>query len=274
MTARALFLALLLVRLAAAQMALSAVKNGQETPVPATYFIGSVAAKQFIDTTFRVRNNSTVATWLSGLSLAGDRFSFLNLPKIPVLLAGGAYCDFDIRFYPLGAGSYSAFLSINGSTTVLLATALEPAPGTGGSQNPGPTNGFPRPRVTPSAQSLPGGRQASVSIRLDAPAPVAAQGELTLEFRASAPGYADDPAVVFTSTGSRKIPFTVTAGEDFARFDGRTEAIFQAGTTAGSIVLGDINRPVHRHHSRRLCRYRQLKRPAQRQQHQGFRDRI
>jgi hypothetical protein len=45
----------------------------------------------------------------------------------------------------------------------------------------------------------------------------------------------DDPAVVFLTTGTRTLPFTVTAGSTQISINGQASALFQTGTSSGRI---------------------------------------
>jgi hypothetical protein len=258
MTRRLLPLVLLVPWLVSAQMKLFVVQGGAEQSVGGSYQVGAVAAGSYADTTFRVRNSSPAAAWFQSLTLAGYRFSFASLPRLPVFVAAGEAVDFTVRFAPLDPGSYSAFLSSNGVTTILLASGREadppapPVPPTPPEPKPPeppkppdpplPPEPVkppepPQPRVVVEPQALRGGQQAKVAIRLASASEIAAAGELAMEFKPGVAGSGDDPAILFPATGSRRITFTVAAGEDMARFSGRTDTEFQTGTTAGSIVF-------------------------------------
>ncbi len=318
--------------LLAAQLSLSVVESGAERTVGESFSLGTVPAGDFIDTAFRLRNTSTSTINLNGLNVAGARFFFASLPKLPMDVPAGAVVDFTVRFHPLTPSVYSAYLNVNGvRMTVLQGTAAAsfvvsladtsppvdlPAGGTidfgvvtVGSRKArrltisNPTSGtlavqsiavsgeafsgpagiqaplaletgqnvsfevvfepksaafregvlevdrrrfllrglgrdpaFPKPLVLIESQTLPGGRQAKVSVRLDGKSQSAGTGELTMEFT-GVPGQAGDPAQLFLATGQRSVAFTVAEGEDVARFGGRTETEFQTGATAGTITF-------------------------------------
>ncbi|HEX5432329.1 MAG TPA: hypothetical protein VFW83_10195, partial [Bryobacteraceae bacterium] len=78
-----------------------------------------------------------------------------------------------------------------------------------------------------------------LTMRLDAPSPIAASGSITLAFQpdTSAALAKDDPTVVFTATGARSVPFSIQTGGTQALLAGQPEAIFQTGTTAGTITF-------------------------------------
>ena len=58
-----------------------------------------------------------------------------------------------------------------------------------------------------------------------------------MKFRPAIQGAADDPAILFVTTGTRAIPLTVLEGETETRPGGEAEAVFQTGTTAGTITF-------------------------------------
>ena len=250
MMRRILLLALIAPWLVAAQMTLLVVQDGAEQAVGGSYEVEAVPSSGYVDTTFRVRNSSPAAAWFQSLTLAGYRFSFASLPRLPALLGAGEAMDFTVRFAPPAPGSYSAYLSMNGVTTILLGSGRDPDPPTPPApptppeapDPPVPPEPVrppdpPLPRVLVEPQALRGGQQAKVAIQLASASEIAATGELAMEFKPDVAGSGEDPAILFPATGSRKITFTVAAGEDIARFSGRTDTEFQTGTTAGSIVF-------------------------------------
>jgi hypothetical protein len=220
----------------AAQMKLYVVRQGVEEAVGASYEVGTVAVGQYLDTTFRVRNTAILPSWLQGLNLAGARFSFVNLLlERPLQLAWGESFEFVVRFTPLDAGPSNAYLNVNGVTTLLTGTGRTPNP----TEPPPPVEPAvpPKPQIAIDPPVLRGGQQAKVAIRLASVSKVSATGELSMEFKPSVAGKADDSAVLFPGTGSRSISFTVAKGEDVGRFLGSENTEFQTGTTAGVITF-------------------------------------
>ncbi|MFB3778048.1 MAG: hypothetical protein ACE141_10570 [Bryobacteraceae bacterium] len=235
MTGRLLTAALAAPLLLAAEMKLFVVRYGIEQAVEGSLDVGTVAAGEALDTQFRVRNAAPEAAWLQGLNLAGSRFTFASLPKLPLLLGPGDSSDFVVRFQPLAPISYLAYLNINGVRTVLTGTGGEPKP----VEPPPPVEppSPPKPSVTIEPAALKGGQQAKVAVRLASPSQVSATGALKMEFKPGVAGKSDDAAVLFPATGGRTISFTVTEGEDVARFGSRSDTEFQTGTTAGDITF-------------------------------------
>jgi hypothetical protein len=72
-------------------------------------------------------------------------------------------------------------------------------------------------------------------VMLDAPAPRAASGTVTLDFQPK-PAGASDPAIMFSS-GARTASFMCDAGATSCRFGDQQSALFQTGTTAGILTF-------------------------------------
>ena len=104
MTGKALLVLLLAPWGLAAEMKLFVLAQETERAITESYDIGTVAPKDFLDTSFRVRNSSASAAWLEGLNIAGSGFSFTTLPALPIELASGATADFVVRFNPAETG--------------------------------------------------------------------------------------------------------------------------------------------------------------------------
>jgi hypothetical protein len=223
----------------AAEMSLNVVRDGLEVPAGGSYFVGTVPAGQFLDTQFRVRNGSSASAWLQSVNVAGGRFSFSSLPKLPLLLAAGQSSDFVVRFQPPEPLTYTAYLNINGTTTVLSGTGGAPLP------DPPPVEIplVPKPIISIDPAALKGAQQAKVAIRFAEASQVAAAGELRIEFKAAVAGQGDDAAILFPATGTRTITFTVAKGESLAKFASRADTEFQTGTVAGTITFTAVVGP-------------------------------
>lgn len=85
------------------------------------------------------------------------------------------------------------------------------------------------PAIAGPAEQLP------LELVLNSPAPRAMEGEVSLGFESQATIPATDPAIQF-STGGTRVRFTLPAGATRARFPTETLA-FQTGTVAGQIAL-------------------------------------
>jgi hypothetical protein len=94
---------------------------------------------------------------------------------------------------------------------------------------------LPKPTLAIDTMSIASAQQRTLTMTLAAPAPSAASGLVKLTFTPAVLGVADDPAILFVTTGTRMAPFTVNRGDTVARLDGKASAVFQTGTTAGTI---------------------------------------
>jgi hypothetical protein len=90
------------------------------------------------------------------------------------------------------------------------------------------------------ASPLKSAVQAPLSIQFS-PAPTSAvTGTLQLTFDASTSTSISDPAIIFPSTGTSSVSFVSVPGQTAASFNGAASAIFQTGTTQGTIHLTAI----------------------------------
>lgn len=110
---------------------------GSERPVSAMYQLGGAPVGDRVDTIFRIRNTSQTQLVIRTLTLAGAAFSVFGQPSLPHTLAPGLNMDFTVRFSPRDYGSYSASLSVNGSSLLLTASSTAaPVLSAGGPQLP------------------------------------------------------------------------------------------------------------------------------------------
>jgi hypothetical protein len=72
-------------------------------------------------------------------------------------------------------------------------------------------------------------------MRLPSAASIAASGFVNLAFLPDTTVVTDDPAVIFLATGTRTLPFAVTAGSTQISINGQASALFQTGTSSGRI---------------------------------------
>jgi hypothetical protein len=177
---------------------------------------------------FKVLNQGTVQLTVDTVKVTGDRFSGPAGITAPLTLAPAASASFDVTFAPLVAGQQAGALQVGAKTFVLSGTGTDPP--------------LPKPQLVMLQQTFTSAQQSVIGVKLSETARVSGAGDLRLVFQ---PLLTDglDPAIQFLATGSRYATFTVTEGEDWARFDGATQISFQTGTTAGSLVftarLGD-----------------------------------
>jgi hypothetical protein len=83
---------------------------------------------------------------------------------------------------------------------------------------------------------LTSGQQAQLSIPLSSSAQANSTATLTLGFTSAVSGATDDPAIVFTSSGTRTAIVSFVSGSSTGSFaNGQNSLTFQTGTTAGTL---------------------------------------
>jgi hypothetical protein len=320
------FLAALLPAIASAQLQLYVAPSNSETAVSGVYDLGSAPVGDALETRFRVRNHGVAPVTVTIMGVAGTGFSMKGQPSLPYILATGLNLDFTIRFQARDSGSYSANLSINGTSVLLRASAAAAASiraagqpiaagasvdfgrvergtsadilfelvnatnqpvairttrvsGTGFSSSalppsaelaPGaaisfsvrfePGNAgvftgslmidgrevrltgaaseppFTRPAVVLESFAAESAKQGRVAVRFASPSRASGTGRLLITFQ-PASTVDNDTGILFPATGGRSIPLTVAAGDSEAKFGEAALAVFQTGTTAGTIIL-------------------------------------
>jgi hypothetical protein len=96
---------------------------------------------------------------------------------------------------------------------------------------------FTRPSVVLTSAVSESAKQGRVAVRFSARSRAAGSGRLKLEFQPAPPAKDNDSTILFPQSNSRSVPFTVAEGDSEAKFGAATEAFFQTGTTAGTIVF-------------------------------------
>jgi hypothetical protein len=163
----------------------------------------------------RLDNKTASALAVQTIRVSGAGFRGPVGAAAPLDLAAGGSVKFDIVWEPAGAGSADGMLEINGRAYKLHGNGLEPP--------------FQQPHIS-FDKSAGSAKQVKLSIHFDGPAQSNGTGQLTMEFVGKS-----DPAIQFLSPAGRTAPFTVRAGESYARFQDQPEVVFQTGTTAGEI---------------------------------------
>jgi hypothetical protein len=163
----------------------------------------------------RLDNKTTSAVTVQTIRVSGAGFRGPVGAAAPLGLAAGGSVKFDVVWEPAGTGSAQGTLEINGRAYKLHGTGLEPP--------------FQQPHIS-FDKSAGSAKQVKLSIHFDGPAQSNGAGQVTMEFTGK-----NDPAIQFLSPAGRTAPFTVRAGENYARFQDQPEVVFQTGTTAGEI---------------------------------------
>lgn len=182
-----------------------------------------------------VENQSTQTLTISNISASGG-FATASLPALPLTLApGGAGITFAVEITPgCGTGAMSGTLALAGMgvsfSYALSAQGADPA-------LPAATLSF--------SGSAASGEQDSVSMSLTSPAVCPAKGNVNLAFT---PGKgipaSDDASIAFLAGSTRSLPFSAAAGSSTVLINGQSSAMFQTGTTAGTITFSVSGTPV------------------------------
>ena len=106
-----------------AQLQLYRLDGTTEVAVGAVHRLPATAAGETRETRFRVRNSGVAAVSLATLRTQGAGFALGATPTLPYLIAPTAFADFAVRFAPASPGEYSASLTVNTTTVILLAAA-------------------------------------------------------------------------------------------------------------------------------------------------------
>jgi hypothetical protein len=170
-----------------------------------------------------VTNPANKALAATTLALRGEWFHAPGLPAETITLQPGEIFTFTISYRPETAGIHRAELELNQRIFLLEGFAPHPS--------------YPVPQLVLDPPTVSSGEQAGVLVRLPTPSPADGEGTVRMEFSPAVEGAGDDPAVLFVASGHRTIPFTVAAGALEARFGEAARALYQTGTTAGTIRL-------------------------------------
>ena len=176
------------------------------------------------DITIAIDNRGSGTGIVNSIAVSGDAYQLVGLPLLPLTLPAGAEVRFTARFLPKTVGVQTGSLQISsdgGSYSAALkgtAIALDfgfEFTGASGVQAP-----FTQP---------------AIGLSLTAPYAVDMKGSLTLSTATDT--FAADPAVQFSSGGT-KVSFTIPAGTLAAVFpSGSTQVMIQTGTVAELIVI-------------------------------------
>ena len=147
--------------------------------------------------------------------------AFVNLGPASASLPAGGSQRIDIEFAPIANAAYAGVLNIDGRAFPLTGVGFDPP--------------LPKPSIRIEG-SVVSGQQPKVVIDLAGAAESVEVGTLRMDFRPLG-DLPDDPAVRFVSGGGRSVNVQVRQGEAQAVFGSQREAVFQCGTTAGTLNL-------------------------------------
>ncbi len=173
---------------------------------------------------FSIQNPNSQALTVT-LSLTGDAaFQASRDISGPITLKPNDAFTFAIQFTPsCGTVNYNATLTVSGRPYPLTATALTPP--------------LPKPLLIFDTTRVASAEQHTISLSLPSAAVCGANGNLNLAFTGASNDHADDLSVFFLAGSTRTLPFSVKAGETQISINGAPSAVFQTGTTAGTITF-------------------------------------
>jgi len=224
-TSGAIAASIVLVGSAVVAPTISISQDGQRQDIPNGKAIDFGRIRRGLTGTITVslENRSTTTMVVKSMQLSGSgAFTIANGPTFPLRLDPTESGTFDLKFVPTQASQYSA--------AIVVDTRTIPVTGIGFDPSFAPVSIVVEP-------ALVSGIQSPISITLPQPAPLAASGTLTLGFQPSATGGADDAAVRFMAAGGRVLTFSFNQGDTTAKIGTATSAMFQTGTTAGTLTF-------------------------------------
>jgi hypothetical protein len=211
---------------------ISTILLAMSVPAPSVAVVAGCSGKDPIDfgrvprgesttCTFTLSNPNTQTITVATLAVSGTAFAGPFGVSAPLTLRPGEVLTFTMNFSPTDAVVFTGALTVETKMLRLRGAGFDPP--------------LPKPTLAIDAPAIASAQQRTLTMTLAAPAPSAASGLVTLTFTPTAQGVADDPAILFVATGTRKAPFTVNRGDTVATLGGKTSAVFQTGTTAGTI---------------------------------------
>ena len=148
-------------------------------------------------------------------------FTVQSQPPFPLTLNPTEWATVDLQFAPPSPEAYVGAFVLGSLSAALYGNGAAPP--------------FSVPSIVVDS-SLVSGIQARLAITLPSAAPSPATGTLTLAFQPAA-GAADDSAIHFLVPATRRVSFSFNAGDITATIGTAKEALFQTGTTAGTLTF-------------------------------------
>jgi hypothetical protein len=199
--------------------------RGRFEPISAgdTVVFGRIERASRLSRRFRLTGPPEATVTVAALSLESGVFESSALPQAPLTLRSGEAAEFVITYAPVRAGIHQSVLRVDDRAFILEGVAYDPP--------------LPKPEIRLEPETLESARQGKVRITLPSPAPASAMGELQIEFQPSVQPAGEDAAILFVNGKGRSIAFTIREGEAAGRFGAEEAAVFQTGTTAGTLAF-------------------------------------
>jgi hypothetical protein len=173
--------------------------------------------------TFALTNLNSQAITVASVVVNGLGFTGPFGITAPLTLQPGQAVSFSVNFTPPGALIYLGTLTIGTQSYGLSGT--------------GQAASLPTPVLQFDSGAVASAQQRVLTMTIPGGSPVAATGYVNLTFTPSTAAVTDDKQIAFMANGSRSIPFSVSAGAKTALLSGQGSAVFQTGTTEGTITF-------------------------------------
>lgn len=187
------------------------------------FVFGPVAATSSTPCLFALRNLNPQAITVASVVVNGLGFTGPYGITTPLTLQAGASVSFSVNFTPPAALVYTGSIAIGAQSFALSGTGLAPP--------------MPTPQFQFDSTNVGSGQQRVLTMTIPGGATVAATGLVNLAFTPATPVVTNDTQIFFLANGARSIPFTVAAGATQVLLNGQASAVFQTGTTEGTITF-------------------------------------
>ena len=172
---------------------------------------------------FTLFNAGSSTLTIGTLAVSGSAFRGPIGLAVPVQLAPGQTASFQVAFEPKTPQPAQGTLTVDQRSFNLTGLGLDPP--------------LPAASIAFSSSTASSAQQNNISIPLAAASEVNGTGTVTMEFRSSVTGVADDAAIQFLWGPKRAATVTIAPGDTAAKFGTQSSIAFQTGTTAGTITF-------------------------------------
>lgn len=184
---------------------------------------GNVQATFSTSCTFSLQNLNPQAITVASIAINGLGFTGPYGVTAPLTLDAGTSVSFSVNFTPPAALVYTGSISIGTQSFALRGTGQPPP--------------LPTPALQFGSGAAASAQQRVLTMTIPGGSPIAATGLVNIAFTPATPAVKDDSQIAFLANGSRSIPFSVSAGATQVLLSGQGSAVFQTGTTEGTLTF-------------------------------------
>lgn len=148
----------------------------------------------------------------------------------PFTIAAGETKPFSISFTPPASILYSGALMIGPRTYHLSGSGFDPP--------------LPKPSLQFDSAAIGSGQQHTLTMTLPTPSPVTVSGLVSFTFTPGTHVVTDDRSVFFLTGSSRSVAFSAIQGDTRISLGKQAGAVFQTGTTAGTLTFTVSGTPI------------------------------